>query len=223
MYESIHLHTHQTPSQCHNCVLESFFTHPQGISLHCIPYTNLYFICTYQTQHKPNTIWGLGFSWWTVQRLQSSCMCHCAVQYIVTRVLEWATLWRLWKHVPFKCWYPKYDKNATVYPKVSCEGICVSSSKLTPSKPGQLWSVYPPVQAKTTSTTHLKLKRVNPSHSEQNGVKKNSPGTEINLIYWTPNTGFLLHIPEDKNSFQNVCISNISHARWGIMSNVVPV
>jgi hypothetical protein len=70
--------------------------------------------------------------------------------------------------------------------------------------------VYPPVQAKTASTTHLKLNWVNPRHSEQNGVKKNSPGTD-NLIYLTQNTGFLLHIPEDRNSFQNVCVSNISH------------
>jgi len=80
-------------------------------------------------------------------------------------------------------------KNAKVYPKVSYEDEW-QSYKLMLSKPGQLCSVYPPVQAKTASTTHLKLNWVNRSHSEQNGVKKNSPRTEINLIYWTQSKGF---------------------------------
>jgi len=156
-----------------------------------------------------------------VQRLQSSCKWHCAVQYTDTRVMECATLWRLWKHVPFKCWYPKYDKK--------CKSLCHmrayewQSYKLMLSKPGKLFSVYPPVQAKTTSTNHLKLNWANPSHSEQNGVKKNSPGTEINLIYWTQNTGFLNYIFMDRNSFQNVCTSNISYVRWETMSHMVPV
>jgi len=44
-------------------------------------------------------------------------MWHCAVQYIVTRVLGCATLWRLWEHVPFICWYPKYDKKCNSLPK----------------------------------------------------------------------------------------------------------
>jgi hypothetical protein len=116
----------KTPSQCHNRVLEPFFTHPQGISLHHIPYTNLHFICTYH----PNTnltqyeVWNfLGG-----QCKGYSLLASDTVQFSVLSPAYWSV-----QHSKdcgnmylSNVGTQNTIKNATVYPKVSYEGVRVA-------------------------------------------------------------------------------------------------